>query len=531
MAGDGLADLAGGGNATGLPPNSQVITIPFWDGSAALAPNAPANNGSFRVAIWDETIPSSPAFLGYASAVAGQTGIFQFQPTTPLTDGAHTIAAKVEIDSPSATATKDVGTGVSLQLLVRSKAPTVSFGGGTAGSGLDGASDTGVAGQPATLSDRITRTSTPTFYGTAAAGAIVQLYADLDNNGVVDNGDVLIGQSVALSSDNTNPAAAVPWKLTSNVDLNNASLGFPLDGLRTILATATDEAGNVSMPQSLTIFLDTQGPRISKLLVTGNPNYQVIADKNTVASPTPLVGGLDVTFTQSLPRLGGFVYPAVNQALATSAGNYQLVGESTGPVTINSVTFADSSAAGTPGMSVATLHFARPLADDRYTLTVNSNLTDDAGNALDGEFNGRAFPSGDGSPGGSFFASFTVNSRPHLGTVSAGSEAIDLNGNLVFDPQNADAKNRDAMFTFGFPTDQVFAGEFADSHGVVNGFDKFAAYGFAGGNSRWLFDLNGDGKFDPATGDLSIAEPLALNGTPVAANFDGNPADGAQVGL
>ena len=52
-------------------------------------------------------------------------------------------------------------------------------------------------------------------------------------------------------------------------------------------------------------------------------------------------------------------------------------------------------------MSVATLHFASPLPDDRYTLTVSDRITDNAGNPLDGEFNGL-FPSGNGVPTGTF---------------------------------------------------------------------------------------------------------------------------------
>ncbi len=173
-----------------------------------------------------------------------------------------------------------------------------------------------------------------------------------------------------------------------------------------------------------------------------------------------------------------------------------MIGQATGAVTITSVTFSDSTAAGTIGMSVATLHFAAPLPDDRYTLTISDGITDNAGNKLDGEF-GPSFPSGNGKSGGQFLGQFTVDSRPELASYSSGSISVDLNGNSVFDPQNPDAANRDTVFTLGFPTDRLFAGKFADSHGAVNGFDKLGAYGFLNGQWRWLLDLNGDGTFDP----------------------------------
>jgi hypothetical protein len=64
--------------------------------------------------------------------------------------------------------------------------------------------------------------------------------------------------------------------------------------------------------------------------------------------------------------------------------------------------------------SVAVLHFAAPLPDDSYTLTISDHILDDAGNSLDEEFNGVSFPTGNGNPGGALTSSFErrVPSQP-----------------------------------------------------------------------------------------------------------------------
>jgi hypothetical protein len=527
--GDGLLDLQGGGNTSQTPPNNVPILVPFWAGNAATAPYSPANNGSYRIAVYDETNPQSPIFLGYANAVSGQNGVFQLQVTTPLADGSHNLVAKVELDSPSTPSNHDVGAGVSLSIVVDTQAPPVYFGSPTVpNSGLQGASDTGVAGQPATINDRITANSTPTFYGVAEANAVVKLYVDMNGDGKVDNGDIFIGQATATPIDGTNQDPNGQWTITSSIDLNNPAFGFAHDGLRTILATAEDVAGNVSAAQILQIFLDTQGPQVGNVTVTGNPNYNLFLNKPDQPTPTPLVNALDVTFTDQPVRVGpDFVYPAVNPVLATTIADYELVGKNNGPIPITSITLADSTAAGSPGKTVVTLHFAAPLADDQYTLSISDKIEDNAGNPIDGEFNGVSFPSGNNSPGGSFAGTFVVNSHPHLAVYSGGSVALDINGNGKFDPSNS-VTNSDLVETFGYASDRLFDGNFANTNGFVSGFDELGAYGFVNNQWRWLLN------FDPAAGTsnpTTFIEPFPIDGAPVAGYFAGNPALGMQVGL
>jgi hypothetical protein len=562
---DSLIDLQGGGATPGNPP-SQIITIPFWPGNSATPPNNPLDNGSYRIAVYDDTNPVTPIFLGYATTVAGQTGVFQYKvtPAQALADGQHDIEAKVEIDSPSSATNpppavpgapfKDVGAPASFQVIIDTQAPPVFFGTAANGNnGLDAGSDSGIPGDPnqaATLSDRDTNVTTPTFYGVAEANAIIRLYADPNgaDPGVIDNGDIYLGQTTATPLDGTNQDPNGRWVLTSNVNLNDPKFGFPFDGTRTILVTAEDAAGNVSAPQLLKIFLDTQGPQISGVGIGGNPGFNLFGLKPAESTapptptPTPPVNSLVISVVDNPnrdtvdfgPGVGGNNV-AIAADLAAQPGTYVLTGENTGVVAIASVTVVNNPVVnGQPATATITLNFASPLPDDRFTLSINKqNVVDLAGNQLAGFTNAFqpvgvvTFPSGNTSL--TFLASFTVNSRLHIGTYASGSVALDLNGNGVFDPNNPDAVNRDATFTLGFPTDRLFAGTFADSAGVVSGFDKLGAYGFVNGQWRWLLDIDGDGSVDSDTGadadatgagpDLNVVQTVPIDGLPIAGNW------------
>jgi hypothetical protein len=189
------------------------------------------------------------------------------------------------------------------------------------------------------------------------------------------------------------------------------------------------------------------------------------------------------------------------------------------------------------GFDQVILTFDSPLPDDRITVTVNDSVRDPAGNMLDGESNADepngapVFPSGDGQPGGDFVARFTVDSRAELGVWSGGSVYIDTNGNFIFDPTNLDFSNRDIAYVLGFATDHIFSGNFTTG-AVADGFDKLAAYGRIGSGTtaafRWLIDFDNDGVPDPPS---PVTDTANLIGVPVAGNFDGNAANGDEVGL
>ncbi|MBN2217139.1 MAG: hypothetical protein JW719_07165 [Pirellulales bacterium] len=556
-----LQDLPG--NPTPDSPPDEVIPIPFNTAQTA----ATATPG-YRVAVFVEGTPQQPGQLpqqlvGYARQIAD--GVYEFDfdtdtldPNFVLNNGTHFISAKVEIIDPANPTQTGLGQrSASLEIVVDVLAPPAYFGlPGNAEDGLHPDSDSGVANEADaedTLDDRVTNDETPTLYGQAEANSYIRVYVDVDNDGVVDSTDWLIAQTVALPNDGTNQFPEGYWQATSYVNMNDPQLlaalaaanvipdqadgYYPLDGLRPLLVTAEDPSGNVSAPRQLDIFIDTQGPRITDVDVNYQGNlFDLFDHKPSENGPTPLVDALVISVSDLPPRTNAdsnFLYEALWESIAEEPGHYLLVGDANGVIPIDYVDFvSDPVVNGQPATGTIVLHFTNPLPDDRFTLTISDDLVDPAGNALDGENNAvepqepPEFPTGDGNPGGDFVARFTVDSRPEIGTWAAGSVYIDTNGNFYFDPENVDYTNRDIVYTLGFTTDDVFAGNFVyEDDAVADGFDKLAVYGRVGGVFRWLIDFDNDGVPD-------LNQPEAhINGLPVAGNFDGDLTNGDEVGL
>ena len=227
-----------------LPP-AGVITIPF-------SPPARATAG-FRVAIFDGNDSQNP--VGFATQVAGSSpGLYQYTFTTPLADGLHHITAEVQMVDPASPDQTGFGDrSVSLDITVDTVVPPAFFGltsQADTTQGLDGASDSGVLGNPnllATFTDRITNDKTPTLYGAAEANAIVRVY--LDTNGVAGlqttgaNPDTYLGETVAVPTDGTNQFPNGEWKFTVTRDLNDPLLGLGHDGLRTFFVNGRRPGG------------------------------------------------------------------------------------------------------------------------------------------------------------------------------------------------------------------------------------------------------------------------------------------------
>ncbi|MFV1967724.1 MAG: dockerin type I domain-containing protein, partial [Pirellulaceae bacterium] len=597
-----LHDLPG--NPADDTPPDEVIDIPFRAG-----PAQPLQPG-FAIALFDEGTPQQPGALpqvpiGFATQVAEGVYTFDFSDIDgagtdfTLTDGSHFLSARVQIIDPADPQQNGFGArSESFEIVVDTVEPPVFFGvTSTTTDGLHPDSDSGVQGPgpgnelESTFSDRITNDRTPTFYGLAEADSFIRVYVDVNQNNAVDGADVLLGQTVAVPFDGTNQFGNATgdspngqWELTSTVDLNDpeardlngdeVALGF--DGLRRILVTAEDLAGNINAvagnaQQILDIFVDTQGPQITDVDINSQGNaYDLFGPKPSEDGPTPLVSALVIS-VQDLPeRIAAFLYPALEHRgdrvdvpgddnhPAENPGHYELRGDYNGLIPIESVTFSPVNNANAAATGTITLSLFEPIPDDRYTLTVRDAIVDPAGNALDGETNtaepqeNPTLPSGDGQPGGDFVARFTVDSRPELGAWASGSVWVDTNGNSSFDPGNPDFTNRDITYAFGngsktftdraFTSDDIFAGDFSipddDSEPYdggfgkrdADGFDKLAAYGSVGwginGPWRWIVDTDNDG-----VPNINQIDPASINGLPVAGNFDGDTDNGDEVAL
>ena len=521
--------------------------------------------------------------VGYAYFVGGN--LWRFTATAgDLNEGDQNfVSAAVWLRDPADPAALGrVDLSLPLQMTLDTIVPPANFGIPTDSDGLADDSDTGVVTMPATFTDRITSDTTPHLVGQAEADAIIKVYADANLNGTIDAGDPLLGQTTSVPLDGNLAEPQGFWELVSVVDLNDPSLFATRDGLRRLLVSAEDVAGNVNLPddgvgddlQVLEIFIDTQGPQVDNVFVTDDPAYDLFDPKPSVDGPTPLVRSITIDFVDQPDRLAAdFLYDALKADIATSPGNYLLTGDHVGIIAIDTVAITASSVAdGLPATASVTLTFVQPLPDDRFTLTISENLVDPVGNNLDGESNASEpletpqFPSGDGVPGGDFIARFTIDSRPEIGSYVSKDIDLDINGNFVWDPANGqignDATNVDLTFTLpvanpdgsiglgGFNVhDLLFAGQFAsleepeDGNGAggglpPSGFDQLAAYGNSAelGAFRWILDTNSDGVVNPADGDiLSLQPELAdfnvAGAIPVAGNLDRIAANGDEIGL
>lgn len=595
-----LDDVPANGAAPGNPFDEQIL-IPFVSGDIAVNALTPG----FRVAVFvteNGTDNTAPRLAGYAQLeTVARPGVFTFTfaPDFLAPDGSYFISARVEMIDPTS---GGIDTGLnqgfgalaqSLEVNVDTIAPPVAFGTITnLTDGLHPDSDTGVANTPATLVDRATSDTTPTFWGTAEADTVIRLYIDRDNNSLVDPIiDIQIAQTVATPLDGTNQYPGGHWEATSYVNFNDPILGLGLDGLRRILITAEDVAGNINLPDALdvnltvlNIFVDTQGPQVVDpdaggplngvhILENGataalEANYDLFDPKPSTDGPTPLVPAIVVNFSDLPNRVTGFLYEAIMENIGEKPGIFQVRGDYNGIIPIQRVDIINDPAVnGQPATARAIITFTQPLPDDRFTLTISDEIQDPVGNHLDGESNASepqespTFPSGDNLPGGNFIARFTVDTRPEVGTWGAGTAWIDTNGNTSFDPTNGDYTNRDITYLLGYTSDNLFAGNFSGRgpdgifgtnddlvapvrnignprlNSVADGFDKLGAYGKVGTQFRWIIDIDNDGAItnDGPGGnvdiDIATIEPAGVSGIPVSGNFDGNAANGDEVGI
>jgi subtilisin-like proprotein convertase family protein len=297
---------------------------------------------------------------------------------------------------------------------------------------------------------------------------------------------------------------------------------------------ATSDAVNVYNIKLTDV--DTSGPQVTSVSITGNNSYNLFSQKNSSGanSPTPLIYSLTIGIQDLVARYPGYLYGALDTVIDSNPGHYRLVGDANGVISIASVKVVnDTPAVGGVATGHIELIFSEALPDDRYTLTLFADLVDPAGNALDGETNAieahtsPIFPSGDSVAGGDFTARFTVDSRAEIGVWTAGSAYVDTNGNLQFDTTTTDATNRDYAYSYGYTTDAIFAGNFVRAATAkADGFSKLAAYGKVSGMYQWRIDTNNDG-----IADLIQTDTANIVGTPVAGNFDGNAANGDEVGV
>ena len=111
------------------------------------------------------------------------------------------------------------------------------------------------------------------------------------------------------------------WEATSTINLNDTAVltalgATEIDGLREILITAEDVAGNVSAEDTLAVFIDTQGPQVTDVFITASPAFNLFGLKPTPA-PTPLVNSITIDVRDLPARDAAFLYNALAEGSAT----------------------------------------------------------------------------------------------------------------------------------------------------------------------------------------------------------------------
>lgn len=348
-----------------------------------------------------------------------------------------------------------------------------------------------------------------------------------------------------------NGATAGLWQRVTNF---NAATGTITVDIAAGGGPAVGDGYSIVTPASLAHAVFPSGNTTAQETVTGAMNATSFFAANIAGGLAPAVG--DYIRFNTGAAAGSFALPNIRRVVAFNAGTGLITLDSAflgAPVPAVGDGFSLIGGVNTPGSTIlaafpansasVTLNFTTPLPDDRFTITVSDNLVDPVGNKLDGETD-AAQPidnptlsgngvSGDGIPGGPFVGRFTVDTRPEIGVWAAGTALVDINGNLQYDPENVDATNRDLNFQIGFASDNIFAGKFGVSTlnpALASGFDTLAAYGRVGNQWRWMIDTNHDGTITPGV-DIINNDVRNINGMPVAGNFDGNAANGDEIGV
>ncbi len=273
-----------------------------------------------------------------------------------------------------------------------------------------------------------------------------------------------------------------------------------------------------------------------------NAGCRTIFPTDLKVTPTFQVESITLFVESFPPRAPGFQYEAIHETIAHQLGNYELVGQHSGPIEFDAVTVVnDEVTLGETAKGTVTLHFNAPLPDDRYTLVVRDTLVDPAIRPLDGETNAVIpvdadhFKSGNGVPGGDFIGKFSVDTRVEIGTYYAGSFWLDLNANGIFDPDNPDPLNRDAVYQFGSNEELVDKPVIGDWDG--DGFDEIGLFArdASSGTYRFHLDRNSNGIYDP--GNKPEDDPLEFEFLPnsgagvqpVVGDWDGDGTDNIGV--
>jgi len=309
------------------------------------------------------------------------------------------------------------------------------------------------------------------------------------NTGVAD-GSVVSGTSVTLSwnaSDPESNALTYELRLMSDNAERVAATGiagtsYTVDGLMPGAhyfwkVLASDGQAVAESPSWTFSTSDTLGPRVTNL--TPSPG-------STVASAATIV----VTFDEDV----------LDASVSTTTLKVSSNHGTDGQWGTTDDTYVQGTVAYDAATDTATFTPSVALTPGEYAVWLDgtASITDLAGNRLDGEFTG-AFPSGNGTAGGDFLATFTISAPTNPERVSVASEGTQSSTGGVLHSFSADGR----FVAFGSDAANLVPGD-TNARSDVFVYDRqthttervsLASDGSQGNDHTYESAISGDGRF------------------------------------
>jgi large repetitive protein len=306
-------DTAGNiGSATSqtltIDKTAPVVSVTSVNGSARTFPYSTNVNvtsiGGTCGSIGGDSTTVSPLMNGSATLPATAScisGAWSLALTTALSTQASRTLSATQTDTAGNT-----GFATSQTLTIDKTAPAAPTA-----PALTAASDSG-----SSSTDRITNVTTPTFTGSAEAGATVALYDGVTPVGTaVATGGAYSVRSVALSA-GVQTMTVKATDVAGNVGASSTSTSITIDltAPSLVIGSCTGGSGHKNIVTGTT---DDNGPTVSVMIFTGNGTGGSLF--TTLTSATPSAGAWSVT-TANKELTGGNTYTA-QATQVDSAGN------------------------------------------------------------------------------------------------------------------------------------------------------------------------------------------------------------------
>ncbi|MCP5127842.1 MAG: autotransporter-associated beta strand repeat-containing protein [Gammaproteobacteria bacterium] len=313
---------------------SEAVTIDTTDGTPYIAVTLDTG-GTVNATLQSAVTNSTTATFRY-TVVSGNLDTDGITVASSLTPNGATITNSANSAMTNFSYTAPNATGV----LVDGVAPNAP-----GAPDLVAASDTGDSD-----TDDITNDTTPTFTGTGEDGATVTLFADANNNGMVDAGESLGTATVASGA----------WSVTSSV---------LAAGTYTVKALQTDPAGNASSASDgLSVTIDSTAPVLQSAATNANGTLLILTYNEALSTTTAAVSAFTVQVNNQ---------PRTVTGVSISGSTVQLTPASPiAPGDTVTVAYADptasddanaiqdaagnDSASISPAVNVTNNHFAEP---------------------------------------------------------------------------------------------------------------------------------------------------------------------------